>query len=255
MHISTTPHRQLQQRVARNHVGPILLLLDTIVEPVYVLENTIPRIHIVAIIQIILERIIGRTADQRLQHHLRDRDVDRRPDRVGHIDVIAILRLAQNAVAIRLVVARAHHRPFPLVRVVGTLDNRVIIHLLPRRIHWDILLVERNLDDVGIGIPRRGRLEHRRNTASRICQLQELLREFRRDILTRQRLAWIQNVHAWRPPNIQRPALHHLLAVDIVDGCLLELHEEINGVLVRRLPLVHPHPHLALNISGWRHPR
>ena len=165
MHISTTPHRQLQQRVSRNHVGPILLLLDTVVEPVYVLENTIARIHIVAVVQIVLERIVGRTADQGLQHHLRDRDVDRRPDRVGHIDVIAILRLPQNAVAIRLVVPRAHHRPFPLVRVVGTLHNRVIIHLLPSRIHWDILVVERNLDDVGIRIPRRSRLEHRRNTA------------------------------------------------------------------------------------------
>ena len=78
MQISTPPHRQLQQRVARNHIRRVLTLLHPVMEGPHLIP--LPRTLVVAVVHVVLERIVRRIRPRHLQHRLRDRDMNRCPD-------------------------------------------------------------------------------------------------------------------------------------------------------------------------------
>ena len=137
-------------------------------EGVRVLQDPITRPEIIAIVEIILERVVGRRRYTGYQHLLRDRDVNVRPDRVGRSDVVAKLGLVQHAVLVGLVVARAQNRPPTRVDIAHTLDDRIVLHPLATAIHRNTLGIQRNHDIVRLGIARHRGLEHPRHTITRL---------------------------------------------------------------------------------------
>ena len=119
-------------------------------EAVHILEDPITCVEVVAVVQIILHRIIGRNRGHIANHLLGDRNVDVGPDRVGHLDVVAEVRLAQNTVLVGLVVARPHDHPAALVRVVRALDDGVVLDAVPIGVNRNTPIVEGNVDHTGI---------------------------------------------------------------------------------------------------------
>ena len=78
--ITRSTHTELQQGITRLDRGAVQVLLDPIVEAVHVLENPITRIEVVAVVQVILHRIVGRNRGYIADHLLGDGNVDVGPD-------------------------------------------------------------------------------------------------------------------------------------------------------------------------------
>ena len=166
MQISTPPHRQLQQRISRNHIRRILSLFHPVVEGPHLVP--LPRSLVVTVIHIVLKCIIRRIRRDHLQHLFRDWDMNGCPNRVSHINIVTELSPTQHSVEIRLVVTCPHHRPRAGIYRIRALNDRIVLHLIPSNVHRNALVVQRAVDDVGVGKAGRRRLERRRNPCSRI---------------------------------------------------------------------------------------
>ena len=251
-HVACTTHGQLQQSVARLDARLVQLLLDPIVERVHILQNAVASIQIVAVVQVVLGQVINRLGGEVANHGLRNRHVDVCPDGLSHGNVVAKLRLAQHAVLVGLVVARPQHGPVIGLRVVGALHDGIVLDPIASLVHWRALH-QRQRDDVRIGLARNRGLERRRCTVTRLGNPLQISGHGGRRVLTRQRLAGIQNVGAAVAGDIQTALEHMRLERGVVALTCLEPKQEVNAVLVRRLPLVHAEPGVAAAVLHGSH--
>ena len=154
LEIARTAHCEFQKGTSREHTLLVEAVLDAIVKPVDVLQDAITRVQVVAIVELVLEGIIGRIAGEMRQHDLSHRHVNARPDVVCNRSVITVLSLLEYAILVGLVLARAHDAPTHGFRVLAALDDRVVLHTFlffvlhhSARVHW-------NVHDLGIGLAR-----------------------------------------------------------------------------------------------------
>ena len=252
--ITCPAHGQLQQGITLLDRRAVEIILDPIVEPIDIPENAIARIQVVPVVQIVLKGRIRWRLHQVLQHVLCDRHVHIGPDRIGHRDVIAKLRLTQDAVLVGLVVAGPHDIPATEVGIVGTLNDRIVLHTISLGIHRNTCVVQRHVDHVSIRRPRNRRLERARHTVAGLAMDPLLRRQDRHHVLSRHGLARIHHI-ARRSRDIQR-SLHDPLPNGRVKVlAVLQLDQEVNAVMRGRLPLVDRHPGLAATLRHRSHRR
>ena len=197
-------HTQFQQGIPLPHGSAVELLLDAVVKPHQIGHDAIPRLESIAVVELILEGIVGRTGRHRPQHGLRDRHVHVRPDVLGHMDVVSILSQTQHTVLVGLVVASPHDHPAPRVDVPGTLDDRIGLHPNPVDVLGSSCASNRNLNLVRIRSLGRGRLEGRGHTIPRLGLNPQLRGHHDGTVLARQRLAGVDDVRARRASHKQR---------------------------------------------------
>ena len=218
-------------------------------EGIGILQHTVARSEVIAIIQIVLERIVGRIRHACCQHLFCDRHVNVRPDRVRSCDVITELRLVEDAVLIRLVVTSAENRPAVMFYIANTLDDCIVLHTLSSTVDWHTLRIEGNHDVVRVGIARHRWLEHAGNTVASLCKNLEFRRQSRRLVFARHGFAWVDDVKSASATDIQLSLEHSLFQHSVERLTWLELDEEVNAVLVSRLPLVDSRPGVSLAVS------
>ena len=212
-------------------------------ESIDILENPVTSVQVVAIIQIILKGGIRWTCNKIADHLLCDRHVDIGPDGIGYRDVVTKLRATQHAILMSLVIAGAHDDPAPLVCVVGTLNDRIVLYTVSVLIHWNTLLVEGQRHHMCVGSLRDHRLKWRRNTVLSAV----LGRNLRRRVLTGHRLAGIDDIT--RGPRDIQSSLDDTLLQDSVKALTwLELDQEVNAVVACGLPLVEAQPRATLTL-------
>ena len=220
-----------------------------------ILQHTIARPKIIAVIQVILKRIVWRVGRTRSQHLLRHRHVNVCPDAVRSRNIITKLRLVEHTILVGLIVASPQNPPAVIVHIANTLNDRIILHASTMRVNRHSLSIQRNHDVVSVRIARHRRLEDTRCAILRLRQHLQLRCHLRRHILTGHRLTGVDNVKSPRAPDIQLPLEHALLQHGIIRLAGTELHQKVNAVLVSRLPLVDRSPRISTSVSQRSHRR
>ena len=121
-------------------------------ECVGILQHTVARAKVIAVIQVIFERIIRRFGYARGEHLLGDRNVNVGPDRVRSHDVVTKLCLLEHAVLMGFVVASPQNLPTLSVDVAHTLNDGIVLDARTCLVDRNTLRIQRNRNLVGIGI-------------------------------------------------------------------------------------------------------
>ena len=245
LEIPRTTHREFQEGASRNHTLLVQTILDTIVKSLDILENAFARIQVVAVVDLILKGIIRRMTGDVQKHGFCDRHVNACPDVVRNHRVIALLRCIQDTLLLGLVLTRPHHTPTHVLGILAALNDRIILHTLLFNILHDTACIHRNVNHLGIDLTRGRRLKRTGNTIANLCKTCEIRRKLLRLLFTRHLLARIHEIRTGRARNLES-TLPCLLTKDGV-LCRTRFHtkQEVNGVLVGRLPLVDTRPRIA----------
>ena len=147
-----------------------------------------------------------------------------------------------------------HDDPPALVRVVRALDDGVVLHAMTLAVNRNTPIVQRNIDHTGIRRLGDTGLEGRGNPIAVLSQNAHLRRQGNLRVLPCHRLARMNDVSGCAG-DVQSSLEHELPQTDIVALNLLELEEEVNAVLLRRLPLVQRHPRIATALCDGCHRR
>ena len=185
-------------------------------------------------------------------HVLRDGHVDVGPDGLGHCNVVAKLRLTEYAVLVGLVVARPQDCPMVCCRVVRALHNRIVLNAVACLVHGHALL-QLQSNDVRVGLARHSGLERRWSTVAGLGDALKVGRHRRWRVLARQCLAGVQNVGAAIARDVQRTLEHVRLEHRVVALARLVAEQEVNAVLISRLPLVDAEPRVSAAVLHGRH--
>jgi len=152
--VTTATHGQLEQRRPRlNHLLEEVSL-DAIVEGIRILQHTVTRPEVIAVIQVILERVIRRIRHAARQHLLGHGHVNVGPNRVRSRDIISKLRLMKNLVLVRLVVPSSQNGPAICLQFTHTLDNRIVLNTNSLYVNRNTLRIQRNGNLVRIRVAR-----------------------------------------------------------------------------------------------------
>ena len=252
--VAAPAHRQLQQRVSGHNVARVLHLLDAVVKLSHHAAHLCRRL--VSVIQIVLKGVVGRGGPERSQHIFRNWNVDRGPDAVGDVNVVAKLGLAHHSVLVGLVVPSAHDGPRLRLDVVRALDDGIVLDLGPRDVNGHVLGVYRYADLVGLLVAGRRGLEDRGHPCAAVLERPQIEGQAGLHVLARHCFARVDDVLARRPRDVELSLPHHRLANHVVGRRRHNLEQKVDRVLVRRLPLVHPPPRAALGVlrrRHWRH--
>lgn len=247
--IPRTTHREFQESASGNHTLLVQAILDAIVESVHILENAVTRIQVVAVVEFILEGIIRRIAGEMREHGFRHRHVNARPDVVCNGSVIAVLSLLENSVFVGFVLACAHDLPAHVFRILAALNDRVVLHTFLLDVLHHTPGVDRNVHNLRVGLARRRRLEWAGHAITNLGETREIGRKLKRRLFTCKLLARIHEIRTSGARDLER-ALASLLAKDgILRRALVDTKQEVDGVLVRRLPLLDTEPSVSATLA------
>ncbi len=245
LEIPRTTHREFQKGASWNHTLLLETILDTIVESVDILENAFARIQVVAVVDLILKGIIRRMTGDVQKHGFCDRHVNARPDVVRNHRIISLLRRIQDTLLLGLVLPRPHDTPTHVLGILAALNDRIVLHTLLFNILHDTACIHGNVNHLGIDLTGGRRLERTGNTITNLRKTGEIRWKLLRLLFARHLLARIHEIRTGRARNLER-ALPCLLAKARV-LCRTRFHtkQEVNGILVGRLPLVDTRPRIA----------
>lgn len=255
LEISGTSHCEFQKRASGKHTLLLQSILDAIMKSVHILQNSITRIQVVAVLEFVLEGIIRRLTDHVREHAFRHRNVNACPDVVRNHRVIAVLRGVEYTLLLGLVLTRTHDTPTQGLRVVAALNDCVVLHTLLFDILHDTACVHGNVNDLRINLARSRRLERTRNTIANLCKTCEIRRKFLGLVFAGHLLARIHEIRTGGARDVER-ALPCLLAKHgVLRRPRFHTKQKVNGILVGRLPLVDTRPCVSPTLtrgSQWR---